>query len=164
MEFKRCEKGHIYDGNTKKNCPYCEKTLETKLVLEEQTIDKKTKIIARIKVNPVVAWLVCIEGSEKGRDYRLTDKRNLVGKSTDMDVCILGDDNINDDNHFSITYNSDKRIFVITPGNNGDIIYVNKKAIYETNPLENYSLIELSNTKLVFITFCGSNFAWSKNG
>lgn len=108
MEFKRCEKGHIYDGNTKKNCPYCEK-LQKQNQCWKNKLQTKTKIIARIKVNPVGNGQ-CVLKVAKGRDYRLTDKRNLVGKSTDMDVCILGDDNINDDNHFSITYNSDKRI------------------------------------------------------
>lgn len=164
MDFKRCIKGHIYDSTQNDKCPYCKKVIKDQIELEDNIQEEKTRVSLSYKVEPVVGWLVCIEGAEKGKDYRLVDKRNFVGRSEQMDVCILGDENINKQNHFSITYESNKRIFVISPGNNGDIIYVNKKAIYETNILENYSLIELANTKLVFITLCGSNFTWSKNG
>lgn len=113
-----------------------------------------------MKIDPVVGWLVCIEGFEKGKDYRLTNKRNFVGSSTDLDVCILGDKKIEKKNNFVITYNEKQKVFVISPGETGNLVYVNKKAIYETTKLDSYSLIEIGDTKLVFVNFCGDNFTW----
>ncbi|MDK9582060.1 hypothetical protein QQA44_04340 [Sneathia vaginalis] len=63
--------------------------------------------------------------------------------------------------NFIITYNEKQRVFVISPGQAGNIVYLNKKAVYETTQLENYSLIEIGDTKLVFVKFCGEHFVWN---
>ena len=42
--------------------------------------------------DPVVGWLVCVKGHDKGQDYRLRAKTNLIGRSREMDVQIKGDD------------------------------------------------------------------------
>lgn len=159
MKLERCIKGHFYDLESISNCPYCENHVEKK---DNITSNEEIKTVAYIpiKIEAVVGWLVCIEGIEKGKDYRLTSKRNFVGNSDDMDVCLIGDNTIDKNNSFTITYNEKQRIFVISPGSIGSIIYVNKKAIYETVILDNYSLIEIGEIKLVFIKFCGENFSW----
>lgn len=46
------------------------------------------------KPAPVVGWLVCTDGVNKGTDYRLHQGRNFVGRSPEMDVCILGDNTV----------------------------------------------------------------------
>lgn len=40
------------------------------------------------KPAPVVGWLVCTDGVNKGTDYRLHQGRNFIGRSPEMDVCI----------------------------------------------------------------------------
>jgi len=160
MEFKRCDKGHIYSILKSKKCPYCDEVKDNKLILETYTKEEKTLVYMPTKINPVVGWLVCIDGFEKGKDYRLVDERNFIGSSDEMDVCISGDSSISKENHFSITYNSKQRIFVISPGSTNSIIYLNKRAIYETTMIESYNLIEIGDTKLIFIAYCGENFNW----
>lgn len=159
MKLERCVKGHFYDGDKIKNCPYCE-IKQNENNVSEVEMDISTIAYIPIKIEPVVGWLVCIQGAEKGRDYRLVDKRNFIGSSGDMDICINGDSKIDKENNFIITYNDKQRIFVISPGQTGNIIYLNKKPVYETIKLENYSLIEIGDTKLVFIEFCGEHFVW----
>ncbi|VWL84905.1 FHA domain-containing protein [Oceanivirga miroungae] len=162
MEFRKCDMGHIISYE-KKECPYCKLVPKN----EEENIQDddilKTKLIVINNIKAVVAWLVNISGLEKGMDYKLKDGRNFIGKSESADVCILGDENIDETNHFSINYNKKQRNFVITPGKSQSIVYVNKKALYETKPIENFSLIEVSNTKLVFVKFVGDNFSWEAN-
>lgn len=162
MEFKKCNMGHIIsiDNN---DCPYCKivPKFEEDKVQEEEIF--KTKLFVINNLEPVVAWLVNISGVEKGLDYRLIEGRNFIGKNKDADICILGDENIDEKNHFSISYNKKQRDFVITPGNSQNIIYVNKKALYETKHIDNFSLIEVSDTKLVFVKFVGDNFSWDIN-
>lgn len=160
MKLERCEKGHFYDLEKMKSCPYCE-IKNTNNTCEKIDITVNTIAYIPIKIEPVVGWLICIQGVEKGRDYRLIDKRNFIGSGENMDVCIKGDSKIEKENNFVITYNEKQRIFVISPGQTGNIIYVNKKPVYETIKLENYSLIEIGDTKLVFIRFCGDNFTWT---
>ena len=53
---------------------------------------------------PVVGWLVCTEGGEKGRDFRLLAKINTIGRSERMDVCIKNDPAISRENHARIGY------------------------------------------------------------
>lgn len=162
MEFRKCDIGHIISID-KKECPYCKliPKNEEEMLQEDEVL--KTKLLVINNIEPVVGWLVNIGGLEKGLDYRLKDGRNFIAKDKDADVCILGDDNIDEKNHFSISYNKKQRNFVITPGNSQNIIYVNKKALYETKQLENFSLIEVSDTKLVFVKFVGDNFSWEAN-
>lgn len=161
MKLERCEKGHFYDGEKVKKCPYCDISQNISKKVDYFDIDINTIAYIPIKIEPVVGWLVCIQGAERGKDFRLVDKRNFVGSSDDMDVCINGDSKIEKNNNFVITYNEKQRLFVISPGQSGNLIFLNKKPVYETTKLENYGLIEIGDTKLVFIEFCGEHFIWT---
>ncbi len=163
MQLERCDKGHIFNITKDKTCPYCILSKEENKFNIENEEDIKTLVYIEENIDPVVAWLVCIEGIERGKDYKLKNGRNFVGSSPDMDVCILGDEKIEKENHFSISYNSKQRNFVISPGSSGNIVYVDKKALYETKTIENFSLIEIYDTKLVLVQFCGDNFSWENN-
>ena len=41
-------------------------------------------------IDPVCGWLVCVEGPDKGRDFRIKTERNFIGRSTSMDIVISG--------------------------------------------------------------------------
>ena len=43
---------------------------------------------------PVVGWLVCIEGNDRGRDFRLHSGYNSIGKNAENDVSIPSDGTI----------------------------------------------------------------------
>ena len=40
---------------------------------------------------PVVGWLVCTEGPDRGHDYRIRTGYNHIGRAEHMDICIRGD-------------------------------------------------------------------------
>ena len=56
------------------------------------------------EIQPVTGWLVCVEGGEKGKDYRLHSGKNFIGRSPKMDVVVLKDDHIAREKHASIVY------------------------------------------------------------
>lgn len=110
---------------------------------------------------PVVGWLVCIEGKNKGKDYRLYGRINTIGRSERMDVCIQGDSGITRDVHAKIGYDPRFNKFHIIPANGTNNTYVNGNTVYMQIELHSYDVIEMSNTKLLFISMCNHNFSWS---
>ncbi len=113
-----------------------------------------------IGIDPVVGWLICIDGQEKGRDYRIHADNNYIGRSEKMDICIRGDDTISRENHAVISYDSRENIYYFSPGEGRNIVRVNEKAIFNTVEINIYDRVELGNTKLLFVPLCGEKFSW----
>ena len=114
----------------------------------------------RIGIDPVVGWLVCVEGPEKGRDYRIHSDNNFIGRSEKMDICIRGDDTISRENHAVVSYDMRDKIFYFSPGDGRSIVRLNDKALFMTSEIHTYDRIEVGNTKLVFLPLCGEEFDW----
>jgi len=55
-----------------------------------------------------------------------------------------------------------KRIFMITPGQANGLIYIDNEALYDTRELKAYNLIEIGESKFIFVNLCGENFDWNK--
>jgi hypothetical protein len=112
--------------------------------------------------DPVVGWLVCVEGPEKGRDYRIRAERNFIGRSPHMDIAITGDDAISRENHAVVTFNPKNGIFRIAPGESRGLIYLNDEEVLTPVVLNAYDKVEIGATKLTFVPFCGERFQWEK--
>lgn len=127
-------------------------------------IDSENKTIGlyhkSIGIDPVVGWLVCIEGIEKGRDYRIRSGRNFIGRSEKMDINIAGDRGISRERHAVIIYDAKKNKYLINPGDSREMVYVNDDGVYNAIELKINDIIELGETKLIFIPLCGSEFKW----
>lgn len=113
-------------------------------------------------VDPAVGWLVCLDGKEKGRDYRIHSDNNFIGRSEKMDICIKNDDTISRENQAVITYDSSERKFYFSPGDGRSIVRLNGKAIFQTAELRNYDRVIIGKTELIFISLCGETFAWEE--
>ena len=74
---------------------------------------------------PAVGWLVCMTGTEKGKDYRLHSEKNFIGRSTSMDVVLLDDKKIARDKHCSIHYDPKGNAFYVS-SEKGNITYINE--------------------------------------
>lgn len=78
-------------------CPFCDRASDAafgnasdgKGVYEEAFIGD----ILPVK-DPVVGWVVCIEGAAMGKDYRIISGRNFLGNSAKADIRIGGDTSI----------------------------------------------------------------------
>lgn len=188
--LKRCPSGHHYDPSQHTSCPYCGvPTLDftvTKPVKGGMapSLDQEVTRPAggpppsgpvsgeaeagvtvgyfhkKIGIDPVVGWLVCIEGPDRGRDFRLHAERNFIGRSEKMDVCIRGDDTISRENHAIISFNPRANTFKVQPGDGRGLVFLNGEDLDVPTILKPYDLIELGQSKLFFVPFCGEKFQW----
>ena len=111
-------------------------------------------------IDPVVGWVVCIEGPSKGQDYRIKSERNFVGRDKSMDISISGDMGISRENHAVISYNPKNNGFRLFPGEGHGIVYLNDEEVYNSIELKRGDIIEMGETKLMFIPICGEDFKW----
>ncbi len=113
-------------------------------------------------IDPVVGWFVCLEGKEKGKEYRIHADNNFIGRSRKMDICIEGDETISRENQAILTYDGTDRTFYFSPGEGRSIVRVNKKAILQTTKLSAYDKVTIGKTELLFLPLCGEEFAWEE--
>ncbi len=184
MKLTRCERGHYYDAQLHSRCPSCgvpgldvsnsvlkEASPETMVTqVRGQTVGPVdigvtvAMVRKNIGIDPVVGWLVCVAGPEKGRDYRVRSERNGIGRGSDMAVCIQGDEAISRQNHAYISFNPRKGSFRIAPGDGRGMTYLNGEEVDVPMPLQAYDRIELGQTHLVFVPLCGEHFNWESQG
>jgi hypothetical protein len=183
MAMVQCPNGHNYDGEDFNQCPFCmadingggQTIADTVPVnyndnhsqnnVQDDDDDNKTVAIIRAKdgVDPVVGWLVCIEGKDKGRDYRIHTENNYIGRSEKMDISIRNDDTISRENHAVISFDTREKLFYIAPGTGRSIIRLNRKPCLGTAELAPYDVLEIGSSKFVFITLCNEHFNWWDN-
>ena len=112
------------------------------------------------KPAPVVGWLVCTDGVNKGTDYRLHQGRNFVGRSPEMDVCILGDNTVSRSSHAIVVYDPRSNAYLAQPGSSKELFYVNDKLVLNPVELKTMDLLNIGDTKLMFVPLCGEQFHW----
>lgn len=111
--------------------------------------------------DPVVGWLVCIDGPEKGKDYHLWARINTIGRSESMDVCIKKDNTISKENHARLAYDPKHNNFQLIPADSTNNIYINEEPIYVPTRLAPYDVIEIGASKMAFVPFCCDRFQWT---
>lgn len=116
-----------------------------------------------MKIEPVVGWLVCIEGPDKGKDFRIWAKNNTIGRSEKMDICLKGDTTISRENHARIAYDDKHNNFHLIPAESTNNIYLNDEPIYIPTKLGEYDVIEFGDSKFLFVPLCNERFTW-RNG
>ncbi|MBS5535189.1 MAG: FHA domain-containing protein [Lachnospiraceae bacterium] len=162
MSLERCLNGHVYNARRYgKICPYCNMKLagedeEKKPVGFEPPVE-----LLEEEEEPVCGWLVCIQGARVGKDYRIHNGKNFVGRGDDMDIQILGDNEINRRNHAVIVYDQKKRNTVILPGDSAGLAYLRGEAVYVPAQLNPYDTIEMGKSRFIFVPLCGQNFEWN---
>ena len=114
-----------------------------------------------IGVEPVVGWLVCIEGNHLGEGFQLKAGRNFIGRSTGMDVVLSGDSTVSRDRHAIILYDPENNKFLVQPGDARELCYLNNKLVLSTTDIVVNDIIKVGETKLMFVPFCSDVFNWS---
>ena len=117
-----------------------------------------------VNTDPVVGWLVVMNGKDKGRSYTLHSDNNFIGRSSKMDVRIEGDESVCEDNHAFVTYDSRDRIFYLTPGEVRSIVRNNGKPVLQPAELKAKDRMEIGSTVLMFIPLCDESFDWESEG
>ncbi|MDD3516637.1 MAG: FHA domain-containing protein [Synergistaceae bacterium] len=186
MAWVRCEKGHYFDDDRHSFCPYCgvqdlagqvsalrsEGLPESQ---EEKTVrldngglrplggagEGETVAYVRAKtgMDPVTGWLVCIEGPDRGRDFRLRSEKNSIGRQATNDIP-LSDETVSRENHGFVVFDPRKIAFSVRAGDGRGLLYKNGEEVPFSEPLKAYDVIEVGRTKLLFVPLCGEAFQW----
>lgn len=128
---------------------------------EEEDTGKTVGVFQKsMKLEPVVGWLVCIDGPDKGKDFRIWAKNNTIGRSEKMDICIKGDTTISRENHARLAYDDKHNNYHLIPAESTNNIYLNDEPIYIPTKLSAYDLIELGDSRFLFVPFCNESFTW----
>lgn len=113
-------------------------------------------------LDPVVGWLVCVAGADKGKSYELYARINSIGRSGGNDVCISGDATISRERHARLAYDARHNNYQLIPGESTNNIYLNDQPVYVPTGLEAYDLVELGESKFLFLPLCGDRFRWEE--
>ena len=103
-----CPNGHVFSKKRYGTvCPYCNIETATKEKRETQRTEVEIEEeLFREEIKPVCGWIVCIDGPRQGKDYQIVQGKNFIGRADDMDIQILGDNEISRRNHAVIKYNN----------------------------------------------------------
>ena len=110
--------------------------------------------------SPVVGWLVCLSGPEKGRDYRIHAGNNFIGRDISMDICIREDTAISRIRHASVVYDPRSGRYVFIPGVSS-LSRVNDENILRPTDLKNDDTIEMGKSTFCFVAFCREGRTWN---
>lgn len=112
-------------------------------------------------IQPVTGWLICMNGDERGKDFRLHSGKNFIGRGASMDVMLVDDKTISRDKHCSIAYDPKGNMFYVSP-EGGNIVYLNREIINEPEKITEGDEITVGETVLRFVPFCKEDMAWER--
>ena len=144
--------------------------------LEHRTItsnkDPETKIFRpasssinstadKLNKEPVVGWLVVVDGPGKGQSLQLGYGMNTIGRASDERVSLdFGDEEISRNSHAMLTYDGKNRKFYLQHGGGVNLTYLGESPVLQPHELVGRELISIGNTRLIFVPFCGEVFDW----
>lgn len=125
--------------------------------------NEKTTFVETVqgtRVRPVVGWLVCAEGADVGKDFRLHCDHNYIGRALGQDVC-LTDTAVSREEHFSIAYDRFSNRYFASMGKGQSIVYINGYPLGNSmTTLRKGDQIKVGNTTLVFIPLEQQDLKW----
>lgn len=110
---------------------------------------------------PVTGWLVCIQGAQRGSDFRLHSGKNFLGRSPSMDIVLADDKTVSRDKHCSVVYDPKGNQFYLTP-EKGNIVLRNGNMVEKAEILQERDTLQLGETILQFIPFCQEDITWEE--
>lgn len=129
---------------------------------DEKTVGVFNYNSKKTSIAPVVGWLVCIRGEDFGRSYEIKSGRNFIGRDRSMDVVIEGDKAISRQCHAVILYEPKSKRFLVQPGTSRELFYLNEQVVLDVEPIAPYEVLNIGNTDLLFVPFCGETFSWEE--
>jgi hypothetical protein len=111
---------------------------------------------------PVVGWLVCLSGADRGRDFRLHGEKNYIGRSPAMDIFIQGDNSVSREKHGVVVFDPRRKSFWALPGDAAGLVYLNGEVVYSPTQMNPDDVLEVGQTKLVLVPFCGEKYSWDE--
>ena len=116
-------------------------------------------LAADSQLEPVVGWLVCIDGPLRGVDFRIHDGYNYIGRE-EGDIHIHGDNQISRAKHAVISFYAKRQTFHVGPADGRNIIELNGEPVFNSTEMKSYDVLTIGNTKMMLVALCGDKFNW----
>jgi hypothetical protein len=171
MAVVKCGRGHFYDDAKYDKCPMCNKSEQSRdddiktmsffSAPQSNTDDEKTIGInfKKNKCDPVVGWLVCTDGPEKGRDYRIRSGRNFIGRDYSNDISLPDDPAINRKDAGYIIYEPHKNMFLAVNGESA-VITVNGDLANTPMVITEDDDISIGAYRFALVAYCKGDKRW----
>jgi hypothetical protein len=116
---------------------------------------------SKLTKQPVVGWLVVINGPGRGESHSLSYGVNSIGRSVEERISLdYGDDEISREKHALLTYDPKGKKFYLQHGGGTNLTYIGIDPVLQTVELKGGEVISLGKTELSFVPFCGTHFDW----
>lgn len=113
---------------------------------------------------PVVGWLVVVDGPGLGRDFRLIQGENRIGRQAGLEVCLdfgaHSDAGISREAHAVVVFDHHAKEFFIERGNSRNLPMLNGSTIRGEPTLQAFDRIQLAATILLFVPLCHTGLHW----
>lgn len=107
----------------------------------------------------IVGWLVCISGAERGRDWRLHQGFNRMGRDYKLDIPVMEDKSLGREPVCAIVYDDRmNRFFAVQQ--QGSLAYLNGGVLQGAVELKTGDLIAAGTSQFEFIAFCREGRTW----
>ena len=110
-------------------------------------------------IQPVVGWLVCEEGPERGNSYKIIAGRNFVGRSHKSDIVIYDDQSISRENHCSVVFEPKTCNFYIMSSEHA-ITLINGEILTDAVCITDDDVISIGKSKFRMIPYCKKGREW----
>lgn len=112
--------------------------------------------------DPVVGWLVVVDGPGAGSSLRLGSGQNSLGRGQEARVKLdFGDSQISRSTHAVVAYDPKGNRFYVQQGTGTNLTYLNGEPVLAPTPLPSGSELVLGETTLRFVAFCDNDFNWT---
>jgi len=178
-QYQCARNNHVYFGadNSDPGCPHCAavnaELAKTRpfyeypptVVASSASSDGKTiGVYSHLDadIDPVVGWVACVDGPDKGKDWRLVASRNPIGRSAHMAVALLSDNAVSREKHAVIVFEPRRQVFTLLPGDGRGLVYCNGEDVIMPVILKSHDRIEVGKSVLVFVPLAGDKFSWNE--
>lgn len=111
--------------------------------------------------DPVVGWVVIVEGPGQGASITLGYGMNSIGRAPSERICLdFGDTQISRTNHAALTYDPRGKKYFVAHGGGKNLTYLADEPVLMPVELKGGEEIMIGDTKLRFVPFCGADFDW----
>jgi hypothetical protein len=111
--------------------------------------------------DPVVGWLVVVDGPGRGQFRPVFYGQNTVGRGQDLRISIdFGDQRISREAHAFVVYDEVQRKFFVRDNGKSAIVRLNGNAVLTPTQLRDRDMITIGETTLMFVPLCDQSFDW----
>ncbi len=128
---------------------------------EEKTSSPGSSDRSEPMEDPVVGWVVIVEGPGQGASLALGYGMNSIGRAPSERICLdFGDNQISRTNHAAITYDPRGKKYFVAHGGGKNLTYLGDDPVLVPVELKGGEEVMIGDTKLRFVPFCGADFDW----